>query len=187
MFFLQPSQKRLLSSLNPIFFIVAVFALLLLRTSWTPLLPNFMQQWDVLLPFVVFFGQRRSIPEGLILSLFTSHLYSLCSAAPIGVFTSHYLTLFVIARLLSYVIYANTWFSILLLMFALSLLSRVVLTVVATAFGHGWPVLSMETFSVWGLMFNGLMGYVIYGALGGMDRMTYKAPRISIELAGDSL
>ena len=187
MFFLQPSQKRLLSSLNPIFFIFAVFGLLLLRTSWTPLLPGFMGQWDVLLPFIVFFGQRRSIPEGLILSLFTSHLYSLCSAAPIGVFTSHYLTLFVIARLLSYVIYANNWFSILLLMFALSVLSRLVLTIVSSFFGHGWALFTMENFTWWGLLFNAMMGYIVYGLLGIMDRMTYKAPRISIELGDDSL
>ncbi len=187
MFFLQPNQKRLLSSLNPIFFIVAVFALLLLRSAWTPLLPGFTHQWDVLMPFIVFFGQRRSVPEGLILSLFTSHLYSLCSAAPIGVFTSHYLTLFVIARLLSYVIYANTWFSILLLMLSLAVISRLVLTIVATAFGHGWPLLTMENFTWWGLIFNGFFGYIVYGALGGMDRLTYKAPRMNIELAEDSL
>jgi len=187
LFFLQPNQKRLLSSLNPLFFVAVVFGLLLLRSAWTPLLPDFTRQWDVLLPFAVFFGQRRSLAEGLILCLFCSHLYSLCSAAPIGVFATNYLALFVISRLLSYVIYANTWFSILLLMLSLALLSRVVLTIVAMAFGHGWSLFSSENLTWWGLLFNGIFGYLVYGALGAIDRMTYKAPRINIELAEDGL
>ena len=187
MFFLQPNQKRLLSSLNPVFFVGAVFVLILVRTTAEPVLPALIHQWDVLLPFSIYFGQRRTLPEGLILTLFTSHLYSLCSAAPIGVFTSQYLVLFVVARLLSYAIYANTWFSILLLMQSLAVLSRIVLTLVSAAFGHGWGLFVSGNFIWWSLLFNAGAGYVVYSWLESLDRLTYKAPRSSIELSDTGL
>lgn len=163
--------------------VLFVFGLLLFRTAWEPILPGFYRRWDVLLPFMVYFGQRRSLPEGLILALFTSHLYSLCSAAPIGVFTTHYLILFSVARLLSYVIYANTWFSILVLMFSLAILSRIILTLVATAFGHGWPLFAPGNFIWWGPLLNSVTGYIIYRMVEMLDRVTYKVPRINIELS----
>ena len=187
MFFLQPSQKRLLSSLNPLFLALAVFAGILLRTSFLPLLPNWLTGWDVLLPFMVYFGQRRALGEGLILSLFTSHLYSLCSSAPIGVFTSHYLVVFLLARLLSFVIYANTWFSVLLVVFVLTIAARFSLTIVAYFFGHAWPLFSGANFSWWGLLFNSVVGFAVFEMLGQLDRLTYKVPRTSIELGEGSL
>ena len=162
-----------------------VFLFILIRTTANPLFSGFLWQWDILLPFVIFFGQRRSLAEGLILSLFTSHLYSLCSSAPIGVFTTHYLILFMIARLLSLVIYANTWFSVLLLMLSLTIFSRILLTVVAAVFGHAWPLVSGTNFVWWGLILNAVLGYAIYGFLGSLDRMTYKTPLANIEVDMD--
>lgn len=187
MFFLQPSQKRLLSSLNPLFFAFAVFVAIVLRTTSGPLLPGVFQRWDVLLPFMVYFGQRRSLAEGLVLSLFTSHLYSLCSSAPIGVFTTHYLTLFLIARLMSYVIYANTWFSTLLVVFSLTVVGRFSLTAVAAMFGHPWPLFARGNFVWWGILFNAMMGFFIFECLGALDRMTYKVARVNIELGEGGL
>lgn len=164
-----------------------VAVLILARTTLERMLPNLFRHWDVLLPFMVYFGQRRSLPEGLILSLFTSHLYSLSSIAPIGVFTSLYLVLFLVARLLSYVIYANAWVSILLLMLSLSLASRILLTLIATLFGHGWPLFATGNFIWWSLLFNAGMGFLTYTWLETLDRMTYKAPRMSIELGEGGL
>jgi hypothetical protein len=187
LFFLQPSQKRLLSSLNPLFLALAVFVGILIRTSFLPLLPGFFTSWDVLLPFMVYFGQRRALGEGLILSLFTSHLYSLCSSAPIGVFTSHYLVLFLLARLLSFVVYANTWFSVLLVVFVLTIAARLSLTAVAWGFGHAWPLFSSANFGWWSILFNSLLGFAVFEALGTLDRFTYKVPRMSIELGEGSL
>ena len=187
MFFLQPSQKRLLSSLNPIFLVLFVSFLILIRTTSEPFLPVLLRQWDLLMPFMVYFGQRRSLPEGLILALFTSHLYSLSSAAPIGVFTSLYLVIFIVARLLSYVIYANAWFSILLLMFSLALSSRILLTVISTFFGHGWPLFASGNFIWWSLIFNALTGYLTYTWLETLDKITYKVARVNIELAETGL
>ncbi len=161
--------------------------MLLLKTALYPVAPAFVQRWDILLPFVVFYGQRRSLPEGIILSLFSSHLYSLCSSAPLGVFTTTYLGIFAIARVVSYVVYASTPASILLLMMCLSLLSRVLLPLVAGFFHPGWPVLSLANLSWWGILLNGLGGWGTYVLLELMDRVTHKAPRASIELAGDHL
>ena len=161
---------------------MAVFCLILVRTTGRPILPGFFHQWDILLPFIVYFAQRRTLPEGLILSLFTSHLYSLSSAAPFGVFAAHYLILFVIARLLTLAIYANTWFSGLLLMLSLSLVSRIVLTLVAGGFGHGWPFFSTGNFVWWGLLLNALIGYLVFGFCGILDQLTCKSPKINIEL-----
>jgi hypothetical protein len=170
LFFLQPNQKRLLSSLNPVFLVVFVFGIILLRTTSEAILPVVFRQWDVLLPFMVYFGQRRSLPEGLILSLFSSHLYSLCSAAPIGVFSTHYLTIFVVARLLSYVIYADAWLTVLVLIFSLSIFSRLMLTLVASAFGHGWPLFSTDNFVWWALLLNTFLGFLVYAWLETLDR-----------------
>lgn len=187
MLFLHPSQRRLLNSLNPLFFILAVFALILVKTAFFPFWPGFVARWDLLLPFVVFFGQRRSLPEGIILSLFSSHVYSLCSSAPMGVFTTTYLLIFAAARLISYVVYASTSASILALMIGLSLLSRLLLPVVAGFFHPTWPVLSLENLVWWSILLNGIAGWAIYLILEIMDLMTHKAPRSNIELSGDHL
>ncbi len=187
MFFLPPSQRRLLSSLNPLFIILAVLLLILVKTALFPFAPLWVQRWDLLLPFVVFFGQRRSTPEGIILALFSSHLYSLCSAAPLGVFTTTYLLVFAATRLISYVAFASNAFSIVLLMFSLSLCTRILLPIVAGFFHPAWPVLSFSNLDLSSILLNGVGGWVIYSALEGLDLVTHKAPRHSIELSGDSL
>ena len=187
MSFLPPSQRRLLNSLNPLFFVLAVFGLILFKTAVYPVAPNFVRRWDLLLPFVVFFGQRRSLPEGIILSLFSSHIYSLSSAAPLGVFTTTYLLIFSAARLISYVVYAGTSGSILLLMIGLSLLSRILMPLVAQFFHPGWPVLSFDNLTWWSILLNGVAGWIVYLVLEGMDLLTHKVPRNNIELAGDHL
>lgn len=154
-----------------------------MRTTLDPLSPSFFRSSDIMLPFVVYLGQRRSLPEGLILSLFASHLYSLCSAAPIGVFTAHYLILFLLARLLSYVTYANAWYSILGMMFSLSLAGRILLALIAAFFGHGWGFFSEGWVMIPHLFLNAIVGYLIYTAMEILDRLTFKAPRMNIELS----
>jgi hypothetical protein len=47
-------------------------------------MPRMVLTADLLMPFMVFFAQRRSTWEGFILALFCSHLYSLSSSAPIA-------------------------------------------------------------------------------------------------------
>jgi hypothetical protein len=185
--FLPPSQRRLLSSLNPLFFVGAVYGLILAKTALYPFAPTWVERWDILLPFVVFYGQRRSLPEGVILSLFSSHLYSLCSAAPLGVFSTTYLVLFSVARMISYVAYASTSVSILLLMIGLSLLSRLILPPVAGFFHSTWSVFSLENLAPWSILLNGVGGWAIYLVLEALDLFTNKVPRNSIELSGDSL
>jgi hypothetical protein len=158
-----------------------------MKTAFFPFFPHMVQRWDILLPFVVFFGQRRSLPEGIILSLFSSHVYSLCSSAPLGVFTTTYLAVFATARLISYVVYAGTSMSILALMIGLSLLSRLLLPLVAQFFHASWPVLSLDNLMVWSILLNGVMGWFIYVILELVDRVTHKVPRTNIEISGDAL
>jgi hypothetical protein len=164
----------------------AVMALILLRTTAKPLLGGLIH-WDVLLPTVVYFGQRRTLPEGLILTLFCSHLFSLSSAAPIGVFTSYYLTIFMIARLVSYVMAATTWISIFLLLFSLSVLSRFILTGVSSAFGHGWPVFAPGNLSFTAIALGSILGYLVFQFLAVLDVVTYKTATSNIELAETGL
>jgi len=166
---------------------MAVFGVVLLRTTAWPLAPPLFARWDVLLPFIVYFGQRRSMAEGMILALFTSHLYSLCSAAPIGVFTAHYLLIFLIARLVSYVVFASTRLSIFVLLLCLSLASRAILPAVAAAFGHGWSPWAPGNISPIAVLWSALVGYVFYQLMGVLDAMTRKLPRASIELTEGSL
>ena len=167
--------------------VVFVFFLILARTTMDPLFPSAIRSVDILLPIVVYLGQRRTLPEGLILALFTSHLFSLCSAAPIGVFTTHYLILFIIARLLSYVTYVSSWYTVFGLMFALSLLSRFMLSLIANFFGHSWGVFHDGFGLVWQLGLNALAAYCIYFLMGLVDKLTFKAPRASIELSEGEL
>src|SRR5205085_322153 len=98
-----------------------------------------------------------------------THLFSLSSAAPIGVFTVYYLIVFVGARLLSYVIYADQWLSILAMTAAFALCARFVLPGVAFGFGHGWPVFSWENMDWGGLFFNTFFGLGIYWILSRLD------------------
>ncbi len=186
MFYLPPSQKRLLSSLNPLFFIAAVGAVILLRTSLVAVWPGFFKQWDILLPFAVYYGQRRSVPEGLILALFSGHLYSLCSGAPIGVFTTSYLLVFVAARLITYGLYANTGLSIFLLLLGLSIFSRVVLTLVSRSFGQGWPFFTWDNLVLWAFFWNAFAGWIVYHGLELLDRITFKAEVTNIEFGGEA-
>lgn len=183
---LPPSQKRLLSSLNPLFLIGAVGFLIFVRTAAVPLWPGFFKQWDILLPVAVYYGQRRSVFEGLILALFSGHLYSLCSGAPIGVFPTAYFLIFVVARLITYGLYANTPLSIFLLLLGLSAFSRVSLTLASRFFGEGWPVFSWDNWIVWSFFWNALSGWVIYQGLELLDQITFKAELANIELGGDA-
>lgn len=183
MFFLQPNQKRLLNSFNPVIVVLFAVFLILMRTTTDPLFPNFFRHWDLALPFMVYFGQRRSLAEGMGLALITSHVFSTFSSAPLGVFSVAYLVVFFVARLVSYAIFANTWISIFLLMLGLALLERLLLTFVSGVFGHGWPLFSSGNLGVGALLLNGILGYLTYRWLEVLDRMTFKVPRTNIELS----
>jgi len=167
--------------------VLFVFVLILMRTTMDPLFPRWFRSCDVLLPIVVYLGQRRALPEGLILTLFASHLYSLCSAAPIGVFTTNYLVIFIVARLLSYVIYANRSLSVLVLIFSLTLFSHISLALIVAFFGHSWGVFTGGFAILWRALLNSGLGGLIYGGLVMMDRLSFKAPRINIELSEGEL
>lgn len=187
MFFLQPSQKRLLSSVNPLVLAGLAFVACVFRSTAAPLLPEGFLRWDALLPFVAFFAARRVLVEGLILTLFTAHVYSLCSAAPIGVFTTHYLLLFFVARLLSYVVFADTWVTELGLLALLTFLARFGLPLVAMGFGVGWSIFSWQNLNIFGWLLNSVGGFVVFRLLVAVDRATFKSPRTSIELAESGL
>lgn len=185
MYFLQPSQKKFLESINPVIIVLLFYLVMVGRTTIEYVFPSIFHHWDILLPFIVYFGQRRSVAEGLTLSILTAHFYSLSSSAPVGVFVLHYLSLFIVARVLSYVIYANRWISILLLMLSLSLLARIICVPIASLFGHSWSS-SLGNFGV-GLLINTLLGYCFYRFIGIVDRLTFKAPAINIEMLEESL
>lgn len=187
MLFLPASQKRLLNSLNPLFVVFLVFGLILVRTTMDPLLPDWFRKSEILLPIIVYIGQRRPPIEGVILTLFTSHLYSLCSAAPIGVFTSQCLIIFVLSRLLSYVTYATSWIAIMLMLLALNLVWELCLYLVAASFGHAWPLFPDGFSSIGKWFFNGILGYFVYASLGLVDRMSFKSPSANIELSKGEL
>lgn len=182
MFFLHPSQKRLLNSLNPVFFVVFVYGVLIVRSTAASILPQMVLSADLLMPFVVFFAQRRSTWEGFILSLFCSHLYSLSSSAPIGIFAFYYLILFFFARLMRYGINVSGWVSTLLALFTLSVAGRFLLPVVASAFAPAWPVFMWKNFPWSGILFAPLYGLVIFALGEALDRTTFKADRANIEM-----
>lgn len=187
MFFLQANQKRLLNSLNPLVMVGFVFVLIMVRTTGDAIVPKLFRSWEILLPFVVYLGQRRSLPEGLILTLFAGHLFSLSSAAPIGLFAIHYLIIFILARLLSYVTFVSRWYAVVVLLFALGFVAHFTLTVISAFFGHGWPVFREFGQALARCFLNAIFGLGIYSFLSLLDKFTFKAPRINIELAEGEL
>lgn len=187
MFFLQANQKRLLNSFNPLVMVGFVFVLILVRTTGDAVVPKIFRSWDILLPFVVYLGQRRSLPEGLILTLFAGHLYSLSSAAPIGLFAIHYLVIFIIARLLSYVTYVSRWYAVVVLLFALGFIAHFSLAFIATFFGHGWSVFRGFGEALGKVFLNSVFGLFVYTALDLLDKLTFKAARMNIELSEGEL
>ena len=182
MLFLSPSQKRFLSSLNPLLLGGLVYLLIIVRTATDPILPSILRQWDLLLPFVVYVGQRRTLIEGILLVLFISHLFSLASVAPIGVFAVYYLALFFLARLLVYAVFANTWVTILGVLFLVSIVSRILLPLVTFFFGFTWSLLSFKNVMVGSFFVNAILGLFFYLVLSLVDRLTFKVNAISIEL-----
>lgn len=177
------NRKKILNSLNPLLIVAFAGFLIVCKTTLKSFAPSILDNFNFFIPFLIFFGQRRSLPEGIILTLFLSHIYSLNSAAPIGVFTTEFLALYILSRLLSLAVFAQEWYSTLILLFTLSLLDRLLLGIVAAFFGHG----GSEFFSAWvwicHLFWNTFFGVFIFKILLWMDIKTYKAPQIMIELS----
>lgn len=146
-------------------------------------MPTILRQWDLLLPFVVYVGQRRTLIEGILLVLFMSHLFSLASVAPIGVFAVYYLLLFFLARLLVYAVFANTWITILGVLFLVSIVSRFLLPFVTLFFGFSWTLLSFKNLMVGSFFVNAILGLLFYLTLNLVDRVTFKVNALSIALA----
>lgn len=186
MFFLQASQKRFLNNFNAVFVVALTLFVIVGRSVGLQIFPGFFAHLDILLPFVVYFGQRRSMAEGLTLTIITSHLYSLCSSAPIGIFVLLYLMLFLIAQGVSFVFYADRVHSIISLLFVLSLTSRVLALPVVALFGQSWGSF-FDAGLIFGPLSNAIVGYVIYRVLALLDQITNKTPTLNIQLAESEL
>lgn len=182
---LRENQKRLLNGLNPIFVLAWIYGAILFRTSLQASFPPLLQSWDILLPFAVYFGQRRALFEGVLLTLFSSHLFSLCSSASFGIFGFQYLFLFVVARLISHGVYANSSLPIFTLIFLLGAVSRLTLPVIASAFGSGWDIFTWDNLNLFRLLWNSVLGFLSYWILHIVDKVTFKVPRVNIELTSE--
>ena len=185
MLLLRENQKRLLNGLNPIFVLAWIYGAILFRTSLQASFPRLLQSWDILLPFAVYFGQRRPLFEGVLLTLFSSHLFSLCSSASFGIFGFQYLFLFVVARLISHEVYANSSVPIFTLIFLLGFVSRLTLPIIASLFGTGWDIFTWDNLNLFRLLWNSVLGFLSYWILHIVDKVTFKVPRVNIELTSE--
>ena len=131
---------------------------------------------------MVYLGQRRGLVEGVVLWFLLAHIYSLCTTAPIGVYTVHYLILFTLARLISYGVYANTALSVLSLLFLEAVVSRITLPVIGSSFGAGWSIFSWRNLNLFNIFTNTFLAYLTFGALIVLDKVTFKVARINIEV-----
>jgi hypothetical protein len=159
------------------------FLFALLRTTVFWLAPGMLGRWDILLPFMIYFGQRRPLFEGLLMWFVLSHLYTLQSVAPVGVFVIYYLVIFAVARLISEAFYANTGLSILVLIFILSVVSRFILPAVAGSFESGWRVFTWSNLHPAIFLTNTLLGWFSYLLLEVLDKVTFKVARQDVELS----
>lgn len=180
-------QKRLLTSLNPAIFLGLVFFFILFRTTSEPLFPDSLRRWDLLLPIAVYLGQRRGLVEGSILIFLSSHLYSLCSSAPAGLFVILYGFIFLVAKGLLKFIFANNWSSVFGLILSLSFFSRLILPLITRAFSHSWPIFSLSNLMILNVFGNALLGVFLYFILSFVDRITHKASPQEIQLSEGSL
>lgn len=187
MYFLQSNQKKLLTNLNAIFLTLFVLALVLFKSTSEVIIPSVFSGWDILLPVAIYLGQRRNLWEGLLILLFNGHLYSLNSSAPIGLFVVYYLLFFFFAQIVAYILYAQTPISVMCLIFLVTTLSRIVLPLCAQSFDQSIYVFSWANWSVWNILLNTGLGFLIYLALGFLDRVTLKVPPRNITLGDVSL
>jgi len=185
LYFLQSNQKKLLTNLNAVFLTLFVLILILFKSTSEGLISSVFTGWDILLPVVIYLGQRRNLWEGLLLLLFNGHLYSLNSAAPIGMFVIYYLFFFFFARGVAYILYAQTPLSVLCLIFIATVLSRILLPLCAQSFEQSVTVISWGNWNLWNLALNTVLGFFIYITIGILDRLTLKVPPRNITL-GDS-
>ena len=179
---LQTDQKKTIRSLNPFFMIGLFFLFLLIRTSSASVLPGFLLRWDFLLPFVIYFGQRRPLFEGLLLCFIMSHWYSLESAAPIGCLVIFYLLIYLLSRILSETVFAADSFQILALLFSLGLLSRFILPWISHFFGAGWDVFSWRNLNLFFLISDLLLNFGTFYLLLGVDKVSAKEARPILDL-----
>lgn len=187
MYFLQSNQKSLLTSFNAVFLTLFVLILILFKSTSEGLIPSVFTGWDILLPVVIYLGQRRNLWEGLLLLLFNGHLYSLNSSAPIGLFVIYYIFFFFFAQGVAYILYAQTPLSVLCLIFISTLFSRVLLPLCAQSFDQSVSVFTWGNWSLWNLSLNTVLGFFIYIAIGVLDRLTLKVPPRSITMGESTL
>lgn len=180
--YLQTNQPRTIRSLNPIFMIGFFLVLLVVRTTGYFLAPTLLVQWDILLPFMIYFGQRRPIFEGLLLWFFLAHIYSLQSVAPVGLFVVYYLIIFLASRLTSEVFYATSSGAVLGLIALVALISRFVLPLVAQGFQSGWSVFSWRNLHPGTFLINTFLGWICYFVLGAIDKISGKDSRQILDL-----
>ncbi|NBX81583.1 hypothetical protein EBQ90_00620 [bacterium] len=181
MLYLQTNQAKTIRSFNPIIMIGLFLVLLLVRTTTFWIAPSVFSNWDLLLPFMVYYGQRRPLFEGLLLWFVLAHLYTLQSVAPVGVFIIYYLLIFVVSRLISEAFFADSGMSILgLMQFGISVANH--FTLVAGAFNSGWGLWSWNNLHPGILGLNIVLGWLCYLGLGVIDQLTFKGPREILDL-----
>ncbi len=156
--------------------------LLILRTTGYFLAPSLLMQWDILLPFMIYFGQRRPIFEGLLLWFLLAHLYSLQSVAPVGLFVVYYLIVFLASRFSSEFFYATSGGAVLGLIAVVALFSRFVLPLVAEGFESGWSIFSWRNLHPGAFFINTLCGWLCYMGLGTLDKLSGKDSRQILDL-----
>ncbi len=187
MYFLQSNQKKLLTSLNALFLTLFVLLLILFKSTSEGVIPSVFTGWDILLPIVIYLGQRRNLWEGLLILLFNGHLYSLNSSAPIGMFVLYYLVFFFFAQVVAYIVYAQTPLSVICLIFLVTVLSRILLPLCAQIFDQSILVFTWAHWSFWDLLLNTVLGFFTYLTIGILDRITLKVPPRNITLGDNSL
>jgi hypothetical protein len=187
LYFLQSNQKKFLTNLNALFLTLFVLVLILFKSTSGTIIPSVFYGWDILLPVAIYLGQRRSLWEGLLILLFNGHLYSLNSSAPIGLFVVYYLLFFFFAQVVAYILYAQTPVSVICLLFLVTVLSRFVLPLSAQVFDQSISVFSWANWNFWNVLLNTGLGFLIYLALGLLDRVTLKVPPRNITLGDSSL
>jgi len=179
---LQTEQKKTIRSLNPLFMVGLFFLFLLLRTSCGALLPTMILKWDFLLPFMIYFGQRRPFFEGLLLWFIMSHWFSLESSAPMGTWVMFYLIIYVLSRLLSEVFFAVDSLQIFALLFIMLLASKFLLPWTSHFFGARWAVFSWNNLHPGFFMTDLFLSWITFLSLITVDVLTAKEARPILDL-----
>ena len=182
---IRKAKSPSLKSLNILLMGAVVVGLLVVKSTLMPILePSLAAFIEPLWVVFLYLGEKRNLLEGLLMTLFFSHLLSLQSGAPVGVFLVCALIVFGIGRSGGRWVHfeaANTFIGWVVFALLAAKLGQWVASWIL--FGHVAWIGSVWDFFLW-LGLNIAWAYGGWHLLLAVDRLTHRAKALRVPLEG---